>query len=140
MQRTAEGLHVGVRHVEERLHDRGCVPARRDPGQTVEAAAADQVQEHRLGLVVQRVPLRDRNAADRASNAVAGVHARDRGPRLDGLALPRRAFGLAEVERQTEARTDPAHVGGVFRAVGPQAVIEVEHLDADPQQATQVPQ
>src|SRR4249920_196135 len=86
VERPAERLDLGSLHAEQRLRERRPAvprPPRPYAADRLEPAAADQVDQDGLGLVVERVTLGDRLSPDRAADVVRGVRARDGRPRLD---------------------------------------------------------
>ena len=120
--------------VEERLGETGVsmlAATRPDAAHRLQPAASDQVHQDGLDLVVERVALGDRPGADRLAHLVRGVHARNGRPRLDGSALRGCVHSGSEMEGRSEAIGEPADVLGVLRGVGPQAMIEMEHLEPD---------
>ena len=105
VERPAERLDLGPLDVEQRLHQGRPVvspPPGPDAPHRLEPAAADQVHEDGLDLVVERVTLGDRPRADRAADVVRGVRARDGRPRLDRDAPGRGVLRGSKVERHPE--------------------------------------
>src|SRR6266542_5180411 len=115
-------------------------PSGPDTADRLEPAAADQVHQDGLGLVVERVTFGDRLCPDRAADVVSGVRARHGRPRLDGDPLARSIVGRPEVGWHAQPLREPSDVRALPRRVGPEPMIEVEDLEPDPEQPAEVPQ
>jgi hypothetical protein len=138
VERSAERLDLAALDVEERLNEH------RAPGVTgvqagdrLQPAAADQVQEHGLDLVVERVTLGDARRADLAPDVVRGVAPRNGRPRLDRRAAPWRVGRRAQMERDPVPLGESPHVGRVGGRALAQSMVVVEDLDADTEQPSQ---
>ena len=137
---TAEGFYVPALDVEQRLHERAVPVARIDPRDPFKTGAADQVEQDRLGLIVECVSLRGGHGADLATDVVRGDHPSHGGPCLDGDSLARSIVGGPEMEGDLQAFGELPDVSTVLGRIGAELVIEVEDGEADLEQAPEVPQ
>lgn len=119
--RRQEGVHVGARAVDERPHD-GVLSRGGDAAQAAHAAAAQEPREHRLGLVVARVPHGHHVGAELApqhfERLVAGLAGSRRRP---GTGRERE---LQPTERDTPAIRQGRHVRHFASGLGTQSMID----------------